>query len=97
MNGTTVTCSKVACAAARSSVVVGVALNIQAYGGTGGYTFSAPGGTLVTPQSTNDVIGVSYDTPGTKQVFVTAQRASDPTQTDVATCEVSVIVGAVTN
>ena len=100
-NGSVV-CQTVSCSAPSSAVTVGTVVTIQAYGGSGGYAFTAPGGVVDTANTTGaanstDSVGVRYDTPGTKQVLVTATRASDPTQTDVATCRITVVPAAVTN
>lgn len=93
-----IVCQTVACTADSSTVTVGTAVNIRAYGGTGGYTMTAPGGTITMSQNTLAIVGaVKYGTPGIKQILVISKRASDASLTDVASCRVTVIPAAIIN
>lgn len=97
-----ISCPRVACVAARPTVAVGTLVMIQAYGGAGGYAFAAPGGMVAmydagSNEGPSNEIGVSYSTPGTKQVLVTSKRSSDASLTDVAACPVTVIPAVIIN
>ena len=88
-------CERVACAAQSASVTVGSNITIKAYGGTGGYTFTAPEGEVSlnnTPGGSDSVAEVRYEIPGIKQVLVTSTRATDTTLTDVAACPITITV-----
>jgi hypothetical protein len=97
-----ISCPRVACVAAQQTVTAGTLVRIQAYGGVGGYAFVAPGGQVAMydtggNEGPSNEIGVSYTTPGIKQVLVTSKRSGDSSLTDVAACPVTVIPAAVTN
>ncbi len=59
-----------ACAVVPTQVVVGSPATVTATGGTGAYTWSAPGGTL--SSTTTNPANVSYATAGSKTVTVTS-------------------------
>jgi hypothetical protein len=99
MSGTVVTCQRVACIAEQTTTQIGVTVNVRAFGGIGGYTFTAPGGLITTNGSVdgNNVVDgatVRYDLAGLKQVLVTSRRASNEALTDVASCPITVIPGS---
>lgn len=97
-----VECPRVSCVAEKTTITAGNLVNILAYGGSGGYAFTAPEGTMAMYDASvaggaPNMVGVKYDTPGIKQVLVTSKRASDATKTDVAACPITVIAPVIGN